>query len=98
MNVEKKRRRKILMKFKENHYFMLDEKELDRKESITFIECLEDEKKRHENARSLCLALLSKSDKPEIFMLFMFSSYKRHQQDIDMIQASIDYLVEKWNL
>lgn len=87
-----------MLKFKENQYFMLDEKELDREESIIFIECLEDEKKRHENARSLCLALLSRTDKPILFILFMFSSYKRHQQDLDMIQESIDYLRKKWNL
>lgn len=77
---------------------MLDEKELDREEAAIFLEFLEDEKKRHEKERTICMALLSRSDKPAISALLMFSSYKRHQQDIDMIQASIDYLRVKWHL
>jgi len=87
-----------MIKFKENHYFMIDEKELNRDEAIQFIECLEDEKKRHENARNLSLALLSRTDKHVLFIVFMFSSYKRHQQDIEMIQASLDYLRDRWKL
>jgi len=76
---------------------MIDEKLLDKKESIDFIYCLEVEKLRHEVSKIDCLTKIEISTSL-LLLTFWFSSYKRHIQDIEMIEKSIDYLKKKWSL
>lgn len=76
---------------------MIDEKSLDKNESIEFIFCLEIEKYRHTISIDDCLIKMQSSFS-FLLMTFWFSSYKRHIQDIEMIDKSIKYLKLKWNL
>lgn len=86
-----------MITYKKDKFFMIDEKELDYKESIEFVKCLKIELKRHEDAIEYC--------KEQIFicktmleMTFWFSSHKRHQDDIENINTSIEYLKQKWDM
>lgn len=83
--------------FKRNKYFMIDEKLLDKDESKEFISCLELEKLRHEVSKLECLRKIELSSSL-LFLTFWFSSFKRHIQDIEMIDKSINYLKSKWGL
>lgn len=76
---------------------MIDEKLLDKKESIDFIYCLDKEKIRHIVSKINCLTEIDISTS-FLFLTFWFSSYKRHIQDIEMIDKSIQYLKAKWKL
>lgn len=83
--------------FKKDKYFMIDEKLLDKDESREFISCLEIELDRHEVSKIDCLTKIELSSSL-LLLTFWFSSYKRHIQDIKMIEKSIEYLKEKWQL
>jgi hypothetical protein len=88
-----------MITFKKDHYFMIDEKQLDKQESIEFILFLMQEKNRHKVASAECLMKIKTSvNKSFIYLTFWFSSYKRHLQDIEMIDKSIDYLSDKFEL
>jgi len=86
-----------MIAFKKDKYFMIDEKLLDKKESIEFIYCLEIEKIRHEVSLTDCLIQIDLSAS-FLLLTFWFSSYKRHIQDIELIDKSIRYLKLKWDI
>jgi len=86
-----------MIMMKKDKYFMIDEKLLDKKESVEFIHCLEIEKIRHVVSKINCLTKIKLSSSI-LLLTFWFSSYKRHIQDIEMIEKSIKYLKSKWHL
>ena len=86
-----------MITLKKNKYFMIDETGLSRLESKEFISCLEVEKFRHVNAKNNCLIKFQQSYS-FLNLMFWFSSYKRHLQDIEMIDKSIKYLKLKWKI
>ena len=83
--------------YKKDKFFMIDEKELDYKESIKFVKCLEIELQRHKDAIEYCIQQMP-IVKTMLEMTFWFSSHKRHQDDIENINKSIEYLKQKWEL
>ena len=87
-----------MIAMKKDKYFMIDEKLLDKDESIEFIHCLEVELFRHIISQNNCLSNIQSLKCSFLFLTFWFSSYKRHIQDIEMIEKSINYLKQKWNL
>jgi hypothetical protein len=87
-----------MITFKKDHYFMIDEKLLDKNESLDFIICLEIEMERHETSKYECIDKMRDTSLSDLEHTFWFSSYKRHVQDIEMIGKSIEYLKKKWEL
>ena len=82
---------------KKDDYFIIDEKLLDKQEAIEFIACLNLERERHLADSLLCLDKIKFSQiKPIIYLVFWFSSYKRHLKDLEMIDKTIVYLQQKW--
>lgn len=86
-----------MIRYKKDKYFMIDEKSLDKNESREFIFCLEIERFRHIISMNDCLTKIQSSFSL-LILTFWFSSYKRHIQDIEMIDKSIKYLKLKWDL
>ena len=76
---------------------MIDEKFLDKKQSKQFIFCLEIERCRHVISINDCIIKIQSSSS-FLLLTFWFSSYRRHIQDIEMIDKSIEYLKSKWDI
>lgn len=89
-----------MLRLKKNEYFMIDEKKLNKDEAKTFIQLLILERERHFKAMREALNNLKESFEihKQVKALFWYSSYKRHCQDIKMINKSINYLKRKFNL
>lgn len=88
-----------MISMKKNQFMMIDETQLDKDESIEFILFLMQERNRHKVASAECLMKIKTSiNKSLIYLTFWFSSYKRHLQDIEMIDKSIEYLSDKFEL
>ena len=82
---------------KQTEYFMINEKLLDKQEAIEFIACLNLEHDRHLADSLVCLDKIKFSQtKPIVYLVFWFSSYKRHLKDLEMIDKTIVYLQNKF--
>ena len=81
---------------KNNH---IDETKLNRNESILFVKMLRHELKRHqyEIYRAKEYVYYKYSCDP-LASAFWECQKENHQQDIDMIQKCINYLVDKWRI
>ena len=80
------------------HHF-IDETQLDKAEAIIFIQLLECEKQRHRKEKILA-AMKSRhtSTNDPLQQHFWTSCVIRHEEDIIMIDKTIQYLINKFNL
>lgn len=85
----------IVVKNKTDH---IDETKLDKYESILFLNCLKDEKERHEQAKKEAewIAYLHHDNK--LIAKFYTLQAVNHLKDLDMINNAMVYLINKWNI
>jgi len=82
---------------------MIDESKLDKVEARAFIACMWSEMKRHmrerDEAKDIADNFILSNDK-QIAVIKQFYEYgaRRHQDDINMIVKSINYLRRKYDL
>lgn len=83
----------IVIKKELNH---IDETKLNKYESILFLECLKDEKLRHEQAKkySEWIAYLHHDNK--VITQFHTLQAINHAIDLEMIIKAMNYLIKKW--
>lgn len=86
-----------MIAFKKDQYFIIDETQLDKNETKLFIQLLEKEKLRHIMEKDKAVTMYA-TCKTNLETQFHFSAFKRHIQDIDAIDKTLDYLRKKWNL
>ena len=76
----------------------IDETKLNKYESLLFLECLKDEKIRHEQAKKYAewMAYLHLDNK--VITQFYTLQAINHLVDLDMIIKTMNYLITKWSL
>ena len=74
---------------------MIDEHMLDREEAEQFIACMKEEKTRHERAKVDAQVHANRAN-TKVEALFWTFGVTRHEDDISMIQKTIEYLLKKW--
>jgi len=77
---------------------MIDETKLNKRESILFIICLNEELKRYKQAHHSCVWFAYLSKGMSIQEKFWTLGAIRHLNDMEMIKKSINYLKKKWSL
>lgn len=85
----------LIVKKELNH---LDETKLDKYESILFLQCLKDEKERHEQAKKYALWTAYLHHDNNVIKKFYTLQAVNHVKDLEMIEYTIVYLINKWGI
>lgn len=87
---------------KDKGHYMIDETKLDKEQAKEFLIFMEQEKLRHEWAMDVSVLKVRdcvwEGNKNTLKFMFNYFCAKRHQQDIEMIQQTIFYLRNKFDL
>ena len=84
-----------MIELKDNNH--IDETKLDKRESLLFIQLLDDEKTRHLlEVKSAKFLMWLHRDK--LISKFWELQMLNHESDIEMIEKTMMYLFEKWRI
>lgn len=76
----------------------IDETKLNKYESILFLDCLKEEKVRHEQAKKYAIWMAYLHHDNKVISEFHRLQAINHVVDIEMIDKTIDYLIGKWRI
>lgn len=74
----------------------IDETKLNKYESILFLECLKEEKSRHDQAKKYAVWMAYLHHDNKVISKFHTLQATNHLIDIDMIVSTMNYLIKKW--
>lgn len=76
----------------------IDETKLDKYESILFLECLKEEKVRHEQAKKYAVWMAYLHHDNKVISEFYRLQAINHLKDLNMISHTMVYLINKWGI